>query len=168
MKELILVRHAKSDWGNEYLKDIDRPLNERGYQDAYLMSQWYSKNKPLPDSLLCSPATRAMNTALIFLRELSLPLPSLTLHDNIYESPASSILGVIHNAGRQQARLMVFGHNPGFTDLANQLSGDMFFENIPTCGIVSLSFNVKKWSAVEFKTGTVNYFQFPKEFKNIH
>ena len=43
MKELILVRHAKSDWGNESLKDIDRHLNERGYEDAYLLSKWYEK-----------------------------------------------------------------------------------------------------------------------------
>ena len=41
MKELILLRHAKSDWGGEFLKDIDRPLNDRGYLDAYVLSEWY-------------------------------------------------------------------------------------------------------------------------------
>src|SRR5688572_3221231 len=132
MKELIIVRHAKSDWGNEYLKDIDRALSERGYNDAYFLSQWFAKNKQHPDHIISSPATRALSTAFIFLRAMNLPLSTAAIADDIYESPAGSILKVIRNQDRKIERLMVVGHNPGFTDLANQLTGDMYFENIPT------------------------------------
>lgn len=162
------MRHAKSDWGNEYLKDIDRPLSERGYQDAYLMSQWYGKTRPHPDLVITSAASRAMNTAFIFLRGMNLNTGMLQVHDNIYESAAASILGVVKEQSKGADRVMIFGHNPGFTDLANQLSGEMYFENVPTCGIVSFTFEVKRWTAVQFKTGKLNYFQFPKDFKNIH
>lgn len=68
MKELILVRHAKSDWGSEVLKDIDRPLNERGYRDAYFMSNWFVKEKAKPQVIVSSSATRALSTAMIFAR----------------------------------------------------------------------------------------------------
>jgi phosphohistidine phosphatase len=167
MKELVIVRHAKSDWGNEFLKDIDRALSERGYNDAYFLSQWYVKNKQHPDHILCSPATRALSTALIFHRAMNLPLSSISLADDIYESPAENILKVIRQQDRKVENLMVVGHNPGFTDLCNQLTADMYFENIPTCGIVSFSFDIKKWSDVEFKKGKLNFYQFPKDFKNI-
>ena len=167
MKELIIVRHAKSDWGNEYLKDIDRTLSERGYNDAYFLSQWFDKNKQHPDHIICSPATRALSTALIFLRAMNLPLTSIALTDDIYESRAENILKVIQKQDKKTERLMAVGHNPGFTDLCNQLTEDMFFENIPTCGIVSFVFDVKKWSDIEFKKGKLNYYQFPKDFKNI-
>jgi phosphohistidine phosphatase len=167
MKELIIVRHAKSDWGNEYLKDIDRSLSERGYNDAYFLSQWFTKNKQFPDHIICSPATRALSTALIFLRAMDLPLSAISLEDDIYESPADKILAVIQKQDRKVERLMVVGHNPGFTDLCNHLTEDMFFENIPTCGIVSFLFDTKKWSDVELKKGKLSFYQFPKDFKNI-
>ena len=99
MKELVLVRHAKSDWGNESLKDIDRHLNERGYEDAYLLSNWYEKNKTMPDLILSSTATRALNTALIFARALNFNMGNFVLEKDIYESKAATLLSVI----KQQA-----------------------------------------------------------------
>lgn len=167
MKELIIVRHAKSDWGNEFLKDIDRPLNERGYNDAYFSSQWYSSNKEHPDLIVSSPATRALSTALIFSRDMNMEPDKIRLADNIYESPAPVLLKVIQGLERSAGRVMLFGHNPGFTDLSNQLSTDMYFENVPTCGIVSFSFDVKKWQDAEPGGAKLNYYQFPKDFKNI-
>ena len=167
MKELIVVRHAKSDWGNEYLKDIDRPLSERGYNDAYFMSSWYARSKNKPDLLLSSPATRALNTALIFLREMNLPLTHLQMVDNIYESPAGNILNVVKAIDRSHETVMIFGHNPGFTDLCNQLGSDLYFENVPTCGIVSFVFDIKRWADADFKKGQLSFYQFPKDFKNI-
>jgi phosphohistidine phosphatase len=167
MKELIVVRHAKSDWGNEYLRDIDRPLSERGYNDAYFLGSWYSKNKVAPDRIVSSPATRAINTGLIFLREMNLDLSRFGLADNIYESPAASLLQVIQGFEKSLNTVMMVGHNPGFTDLSNQLSNDLFFENVPTCGIISFVFDVKRWSDVQFRSGRLNYYQFPKDFKNL-
>jgi phosphohistidine phosphatase len=70
MKKLFLVRHAKSDWTYEGLPDIDRPLNERGYRDAHIMSKHLSSKKHVPDGIIASPAIRTINTALIFSRNL--------------------------------------------------------------------------------------------------
>src|SRR6187399_947983 len=110
MKELILVRHAKSDWGNEALKDIDRHLNERGYEDAYLLSKWYEKNKTMPDLILASTATRALNTALIFARALEFNMTNFVLEKDIYESKAATVLSIVKKQNDSKKTIMLFGH----------------------------------------------------------
>jgi phosphohistidine phosphatase len=166
MKELIFVRHAKSDWGNEFLKDIDRPLNERGYTDAYFMSDWFAKNKTAPDKILASTAARALNTALIFARSLDFDMTHFHLDKNIYESPVARLLAIVRAQDDSVNSLMVFGHNPSFTDICNILSDELFFDNLPTCGMVAFNFDTNNWSGIKEKKGRLNYYQFPKNFKN--
>ena len=166
MKEIIFIRHAKSEWGNEGLKDIDRPLNERGYTDAYFLSFWYAKNKPAPDLILSSTATRAYNTAQIFARALDLETEKFQLDERIYESSSQTLFEIIKNVPPSVDRLMMFGHNPGFTNTCNEISDDLFFENVPTCGIVSFHLDIFNWSQSITKKGKINFYQFPKEFKN--
>ena len=66
MKTLILVRHAKSDWGNPSLSDFDRPLNERGKRDAPIMAKRLLDKKIKIDQIIASPAKRAAKTAKYF------------------------------------------------------------------------------------------------------
>ena len=165
MKELIFVRHAKSDWGNEYLKDVDRFLSERGYSDAYFLSEWYLKNKKSPDLILASTATRALNTALIFARTLEFNMAHFKLEERIYESKVDKLKSLIREQNRGSSSLMIFGHNPTITNICNELSVDMDFENIPTCGIVSFNFDIADWADLRPDTGKLNYYQFPKNFK---
>lgn len=166
MKELFLIRHAKSDWGSEFLKDIDRPLNERGYSDAYSMSKWFLKNKKLPDCILSSPATRALNTALIFVREFEFEMKKFHLEPNLYEANVQTLYKIIMQQNSDVDSLMLFCHNPGITDLCNQLTDDIFIDNVPTCGIVNIKFEIKDWKELDHKKGTLGYFQFPKDFRN--
>lgn len=167
MKELILVRHAKSDWGNELLKDVDRHLNERGSNDAYYLSNWFKENKsPAPDFIIASTATRALTTALIFARTLELDLKNFKLEKDIYEATASTLFDVIHKLPDNKNKIMLFGHNPGITNLGNLLSDDLFFDNVPTCGMVSFCFETDNWKNIEPKSGKLAFYQFPKDFKN--
>lgn len=166
MKQLTLVRHAKSDWGTEFLKDIDRPLNERGYGDAYLQGKWYADTHPLPDRIVSSTATRALNTALIFARQMSLSMHRFHLEERIYEASFDELLYLVHEQDDTLNHLMLFGHNPGFTNLCNELSKELFFDNLPTCALVSLSFDVDHWEKIRAKSGDIRFYQFPKEFKN--
>ena len=92
MKTLYLVRHAKSDWGNENLKDIDRPLNQRGYNDAYLLSKQFAKEQTHPELIITSSATRAYSTCAIFARALNYKESTILLVPQIYEAPVDSIL----------------------------------------------------------------------------
>lgn len=166
MKELILVRHAKSDWTNETVKDIDRPLNERGYYDAYQLSEWFNKEMQLPDLILSSPATRAINTAFIFCRSFGLKENIVCVNENLYESTLADYLNELSKIDDKVNRLMLFGHNPAITNCVNDLNTDMEFENIPTCGIVKLGFNYKHWrDVVQKKEGQLLVNKFPKSFK---
>ena len=166
MKEVILLRHAKSDWATEFLKDIDRPLNERGYNDAYTLSQWFAKNVKHPDKLIISTATRAFSTAMIFARAIDLPLNKIELEPRIYESPANRLLTIISERNENENRMMMVGHNPGFSDLCQLISGGTGFDDIPTCALVHLSLDIHKWSEVKAGCGKVLVYQFPKNFKS--
>lgn len=165
MKELIFVRHAKSDWGHEGLKDIDRCLSERGYKDAYLMSKWYHQNKKTPQLLLSSPAVRALSTALIFMRELELGTNNLHLDRSIYESSKDNLITLIKKQKDSFKSIMLFGHNPGFTEICNAISDKYYFDNVPTSGIVSFTLDVSSWKNLKLKSAVLNYQQFPKEYR---
>lgn len=166
MKELILIRHAKSDWTNESVKDIDRPLNERGYTDAYQLSEWFKTELTLPDAILSSPATRAVNTAFIFCRTFKVNESAVILIQNLYESTMEEYLNIIGSLDDKTNRVMLFGHNPAITNLTNELNKDLLFDNVPTCGIIKIGFNVNKWKDVAAnKEGKLLLNKFPKSFK---
>lgn len=166
MKQVIFVRHAKSDWGSEYLKDIDRFLAERGYSDAYFLSEWFNKNHTAPDRILSSTATRALNTALIFTRALDFSMENFQLEKDIYEASPATLLSIIREQDNSKNSVMLFGHNPGFTRICNDLSEDMYFDNVPTCGIVAFNFEVSSWKSVKEKEGRLAFYQYPKDFRN--
>ena len=165
MKELIFVRHAKSDWGTEFLKDVDRPLNERGYTDAYFMSKWFLKNKKLPEVILSSSATRALNTALIFVRTFEFNMNNFFINETIYESSVSNLISVVQQQNTAIKTLMVFGHNTCITETCNLLTDDVFFDNVSTCGIVHLKFEIDSWKELGNKKGSLVFYQLPKDLR---
>lgn len=166
MKELVLVRHAKSDWTKESIHDIDRPLGERGYEDAYILSKWFKEEMGLPDLIISSPATRALNTAFIFARTFGFKEKDVVLDDTLYESFVKSYLKCISQVDNKVNRLMVFGHNPMLTEVCNELNKDLLFDNIPTCGIVKIGFEFKDWKEILSKPeGKLLINKFPKSFK---
>ena len=79
MKELLLVRHAKSD-RNIDVSDIERPLKKRGKRDAKNVGEWLKKKNLLPDMLLSSPARRAIDTARLIFDELD--VDGLVIHED--------------------------------------------------------------------------------------
>ncbi|GAB4200216.1 MAG: phosphohistidine phosphatase SixA [Bacteroidia bacterium] len=162
MKTLILVRHAKSDWGYEFLNDIDRPLNERGYRDAYTQSKWYKENFPYPQLILSSPAIRAISTALIFARTLKYNEEKIIVRHGIYDATTDDFMNNIHLLPNDVDTAMFFGHNPTITNLFNWLSNDIFIDNIPTCGIIKLEFETVQWRDIQEKSAARIQHKFPK------
>jgi phosphohistidine phosphatase len=166
MKELILIRHAKSDWANENVKDIDRPLNDRGYGDAYILAKWYKEEMGLPDQIQSSPATRAINTAFIFARTFGIHERDVLIDETLYESEVKDYMKAISQSDNKVNRLMIFGHNPTLTTLCNELNKDLLFDNIPTCGIVKIGFVFDDWKKILDKPeGKLLLNKFPKNFK---
>lgn len=163
MKTLILVRHTKSDWGYEFLKDIDRPLNERGYRDAYQQSKWIKDNLAVPKIIVSSPAIRAISTALIFARTLNYDEQKILIKHGIYDATTDDFLSNIHSLSNDIDSAMIFGHNPTITNLTNLISKDKFFDNIPTSGIIILKFEIDKWNLVGENTAINTEYKFVKD-----
>jgi phosphohistidine phosphatase len=163
MKTLTLIRHAKSSWKNAYLLDIDRPLNKRGKRDAPIMGQRLADRGVSPELIVSSPATRAMVTAETIALEIDYPIEDIVVDERIYMADVRNWLAVIRSLDDTLVHVMLFGHNPGLTDLVNTLSPSQTINNVPTCGVVELDFETDTWASVGDVKPTRMDFDYPKK-----
>jgi len=161
-KILTIVRHGKSDWSFDGLADFDRPLKARAYTDGYKMAARLKKMNPLPDIMLSSPANRALYTAIIYNRVLFREFSRLTITEDLYMGGPRFILTMINGLPDNFQHVAIFGHNPGFTDLANHFL-PMYLDNIPTSGFVRLTFNTSDWSKISKENLVDHIFEYPKK-----
>jgi len=145
MKTLMLIRHAKSDWSDLNAADVDRTLNARGSHDAPRMAQRASDRGLMPDAFICSTARRAEQTAKLMAPQLAFPIEQIQWKDELYLASSSMLLDAVRHAPDQADTLAILAHNPGMTDLANRLCLAAGIENIPTSGIVTLTFAIDHW-----------------------
>lgn len=160
-RTLFIGRHAKSSWDFPGRNDIDRPLAERGLNNAYEMAYRTKKRGDRPEIIISSPANRALHTAIMFARELKVPFSGFQVDENLYMGGLDSILDIVSGVDNNTCSLMVFGHNPDFTDLANYFLKD-HINNIPTCGMVKLVFNANGWENIQKSNLVDSLFDFPK------
>jgi phosphohistidine phosphatase len=163
VKKLFLVRHAKSSWSNPDLDDIERPLNKRGKRDAPFMGKVLNDNHINPDLIISSPAERAFLTAKTIAEQIDYPIEKIQIIDRLYHGGFKDLLVTLKGTKSSINTLMLFGHNPGLTDLSNYIS-NQHIENIPTTGIVEIDLRVNNWNEIDEDSGTFVDFEFPKKF----
>jgi phosphohistidine phosphatase len=162
MPELILFRHAKSSWSIPELDDFDRPLSARGLRDAPVMAQRV-KHIILTDTLLISsPANRAASTARAAARIWEYPLNAIQFVAELYQASASEIWQLVRQLPASNKQLVLFGHNEGFSDLLQQCAADSELE-LPTAGVVWLSFECEEWSGVVASNSRIKLLDYPKK-----
>lgn len=168
MKTLYLVRHAKSDWNNGNLPDIDRPLNTRGYRDALVMSNLMKEKKVLPEVIITSPAIRAISTALIFCRNLNFDASKIIIYPDLYETSVKQYLECISKVDDRFKSVMLFAHNPTITNFANSLTKS-FTDSFPTCGIAGIRQTVTNsdWENFNAVQGELILHDFPKNHTDV-
>ena len=120
MKELILLRHAKSSWESP-LSDIDRPLMPKGIDRISAMTRSSISLFESVDEVYSSPANRALHTAVLMLRNAKLPLDILKVDQRLYTFDAEDVISYIGSLDFVGKRIVLVGHNPAFTIVANQL-----------------------------------------------
>ncbi len=162
MKTLTLVRHAKSSWSNTNLSDRKRPLNKRGERDAPIMGKRIVEHGIRPSLIVSSPATRAWTTAKIIAKEISYPQEFLQREDSLYLASLDEILDVIMAQDNEFNSLMVVGHNPGMTSVANFLSPGLT-HNLPTAGVVSVQIEKEDWNLFERPKTELIVHDYPKK-----
>lgn len=145
-RTLILVRHAKSSWDDVALPDAERPLADRGKRDAPMMGKRLAKQGVTPDLILTSPARRALATAEIFANELGYAAQDIVVDDRLYATDAQTLLAVIGGLADGLMCVMLFGHNPELSDLAQCLSGES--TQLPTCAIAQFTFKARSWASL--------------------
>lgn len=161
MKNLILIRHAKSSW-DAPLHDKERPLARRGMQDAHLVASQAVAFLPKTNMIWSSTAKRASETAIIFAQNLMWPLESIQFKDDLYTFDAHKLERVIKSCSDDYENVILFGHNEAITEFVNKF-GDVFIDNVPTTGFVSIAFNTNNWSSIT--EGKIVKTLFPRDLK---
>lgn len=164
MKRILLVRHAKSSWKNTEIPDFDRPLNGRGKKDAPFMARLISQKENKPALLLSSPALRASLTAKVFADAFGYPKSEIVFDKEIYFGDEDSIFNTLSKLDDALDTVVLFGHNPNFTNLTNWFCGSDI-ENVPTCGVCAMAFDVKKWKGINKGLARLEYFDYPKMYR---
>jgi len=161
MKTLYLVRHAKSSWATAAQADRDRPLNERGLHDVALMGQRLAERGVEPDVMLSSPATRAHTTAQHIAKALGVKGKHIVEVERLYDATADQILGVVQALGQEPKRVMVFGHNPGMSELSQRFASEI--THMPTCAVAEFRFDVTSWAGLGDRKPVQVAFDFPRK-----
>lgn len=161
-KQLLICRHAKSSWQDVNLSDFERPLNKRGERDAPEMGRRLAQRGIRPDLIMTSPAARALATAIHYAGQLDYPLERLERNPLQYATSVPALIKILQEVDNRINTLMLVGHNPESTDLANAL-GHLMIDNIPTSGIVALAFSLPAWEEIGVGKGELLFFDFPKK-----
>lgn len=160
-KQLIIIRHAKSDWGSPSLTDFNRPLNRRGNANAPEMANRMVNQNIVPQLIVSSPAIRALTTAKYFANAWQIDAGNIQLEPTIYEANVRSLLKVVNSLPNNVNKIALFGHNPGLTDFANYLCNANVY-NMPTCSVVIIDFPFNNWDEISAETGKLALFDYPK------
>ncbi len=164
MKKIIFVRHAKSSWDNPELSDHDRPLNKRGLRDAPFMAKFLKEKEQKPDLIISSSAKRALTTANYFAAAFGIEPSAIEVKKELYLASESEVLEVLEKVDDQHKVVLIFGHNPTYTDLVNRFN-EGFIDNVPTCGIGVVEANADHWKNLSYVKGQLVAFYYPKQFK---
>jgi phosphohistidine phosphatase len=162
MLRLTLLRHGKSSWDDPELEDLERPLAPRGLRDVPEMGRRLAKRGELPGLILSSPALRALSTARAIAREIGYREDGIRQEPALYMASPLEILATLQRLGDPPQHLMVVGHNPGLTELANMLD-EFHLDNLPTAAILSVEFDASDWGRIEPASARLLWFDYPKK-----
>lgn len=161
MKRIIVVRHAKSSWKDHSLQDIERPLNGRGKRDAPKMAKLLFDLGIEPQAFLISPARRTRDTSKQFISQYKHLNPELIIDNGLYHGVPSNYLEALYGLNNSMNCVIMFGHNPGITDIANRCEGPNI-DNVPTCGILVIDMNIEDWIDSDWDKSNLKNFYYPK------
>lgn len=161
-RNLTLVRHAKSSWDDTSLQDFERPLNKRGFENAPMMGKRLVAGDCKVDTIISSPARRAVTTAGMIAAEIGFDNNKILQNPSMYAAGLNTLVEVITGIDDDFQHAMLVGHNPGFTQLCNYLC-EARIDNMPTCGIARIEFDADTWKTVSRQSGYLADFDYPRK-----
>ncbi len=161
MKTLLVIRHAKSSWDNVFQNDFDRPLNNRGHQDAPDMAARLLEKKVGIDVFISSTAIRAFSTARYFAETYGHPETDIIGIPHLYHALPPVFYDVIAGIDSCFSAAAIFSHNPGITAFVNELTNTRI-DNMPTCGVFCVTADIDDWEDFEQAEKSFLFFDSPK------
>lgn len=160
MKELLVIRHAKSGWGNIMDPDFDRVLTEQGHRDAIQQAAKIKEQGIAIETFLSSTATRALITATHFANMYDIDPNKIEQIPSLYHASAETFYEVVAKIPSHVKTVAIFSHNPGITDFVNSLC-DTRIDIMPPCGIFAIRIPIDSWDAFENAERTFWFFDQP-------
>jgi phosphohistidine phosphatase len=170
VKAILLLRHAKSAWGEVGVADHDRPLNRRGERTAEAMADHFMAKAPVPDLILCSTATRTRQTLAPLIERLPPPAPPIALENGLYLASEDTLLNRLQDLPQTVSTVLLIGHNEGMWHLAEMLAGHgkatllaALREKFPTGALATLEVGLEDWSKLAAGAATLTAFARPRD-----
>ena len=165
MKTLYIIRHGKSAWNEPGLNDSERPLLQKGISRTRQVAEHLVQAQAKPDLILSSHAVRAFETAKIIAHGVEYPEEKIIMSNKIYYSDAEGIFELFYDLSEDIHSLMLVGHNPTLTDMANEFLTQKI-DNLPTSGAVCVEFNTDSWESFFLSPSKVKFVLIPKQLKH--
>jgi phosphohistidine phosphatase len=146
VRQLLILRHAKSSWADSSLDDWQRPLNDRGRRDAPRVGELIRDQSLVPDLIITSDAVRARTTAEVVARSAGYTR-ELMVEPSLYHAAPADMIAVLNHMPDDARRVMIVGHNPGLENLVGQLTGE--HHGLPTAALVHLEVPIDRWSELD-------------------
>lgn len=163
MKKLIFVRHGRAEDQGSEISDFERSLTLKGKVISGQMAQRFREKENIPDLLITSPAFRALETAFIFARVFGIDSGDIKIVSNLYYKASIKVMfDILAGINDDVDSIMLFGHNPSFTEIPDRLS-KKGCEFLTKTSIACISFTVKTWSGLKPDSGKLEYFLKPEK-----
>jgi phosphohistidine phosphatase len=157
MKKLIFVRHGRAEDQSPEFSDFERSLTTKGKKISRLMALRLMEIENSPGTMVTSPAFRALETALIFAGEFKIKHENIRIYSNLYfRMSFQNLYEIFSIVNEDTDTIMLFGHNPSFTEITNSLCMEGC-DCMPKCAIIGITFQIKTWSAISRNSGKIEY-----------
>lgn len=164
MKTLYLMRHAKSSWKHAELNDLERPLLEKGLKRTRLIIDFLKNNNVDIELIICSHATRSLETARIIAHAFNISNDSFRIEKAVYMADAESLTDQLYDLPSGVDNVMIVGHNPAITNLANNYLKEKI-DYLPTSGVIAIAFSAGSWEEIPVAKFKVKFSAFPKQIE---
>lgn len=166
-KYVLLMRHAKSSWDDDSLKDFDRPLNKRGEKDAPRMASFLKETGYLPDYIISSPARRTAKTVSHILKP-SKRAGEPVWDEQLYHGSGEAYMNALRKAPAEAECLMLVGHNPMTENTAEYLAGtERDAIKMPTAAVVCFQTDIENWEQFGPGRAMLKWMMIPKLLKSL-
>ncbi|MDF1824553.1 MAG: histidine phosphatase family protein [Verrucomicrobiales bacterium] len=166
MKQLLLIRHGKSSWDFPGRSDHDRPLNDRGRDDAPRVAQALLQRGVRPDAFVSSTATRAASTAGLLAEEMGFPASGIVEKEELYLASPRTILSLVQQLDEGLETVLVFGHNPGMHEAVEHITSDSSVHTFPTLAVARIELKVEFWGEVDEGSGLLLELLLPRSLRS--